>query len=260
MIKVKCQPVSACDFGQAIICADHLRNGFIVLQQAGYNDTPNIYGVYQALLTLEQKRKMISTLAQSLGELLQDTHTLVATAESCTGGWVSEAITEVPGCSEWFDRGFVTYSNQAKKDMLGVKASSLERNGAVSEKVVCEMVKGALKHSKASYALAISGVAGPTGGTDEKPVGTVWFAWASRQGVESAHMFFDGDRQDIRASAVLFALQGLVTRIRAWRDTGLPAIKKDAATRKETAMPVSNTQNNVQILPADTGAIARDVA
>jgi nicotinamide-nucleotide amidase len=214
-------------------------------------------GVNQALLTLEQKRKMISTLAQSLGELLQGTHAMVATAESCTGGWVSEAITEVPGCSEWFDRGFVTYSNQAKKDMLGVKASSLERNGAVSEKVVCEMAKGALKHSKGTYALAISGVAGPTGGTDEKPVGTVWFAWASRQGVECSQMFFDGDRQDIRASAVLFALQGLNTRIRGWRDAGSPATKKEAmAARQEPPVSVDSGQN----LPSDTGAMARDVA
>lgn len=221
------------------------------------------YGVYAALLTLEQKRKMISTLAQSLGELLQGSHTMVATAESCTGGWVSEAITEVPGCSEWFDRGFVTYSNQAKKDMLGVKASSLERYGAVSEKVVCEMAKGALKHSKASYALAISGVAGPSGGTDDKPVGTVWFAWASRQGVECAHMFFEGERQDIRASAVLFALQGFNTRIRGWRDASTPASKKEAvAARSE---PVSQPSNGVQNVPSDnlspeTGAMARDVA
>lgn len=206
---------------------------------------------------------MISTLAQSLGDLLQGTHTMVATAESCTGGWVSEAITEVPGCSEWFDRGFVTYSNQAKKDMLGVKASSLERNGAVSEKVVCEMAKGALKHSKANYALAISGVAGPTGGTDDKPVGTVWFAWASRQGVECAHMFFEGDRQDIRASAVLFALQGFTTRIRGWRDVGAPASKKEAVVARTE--PVSQATNSVQNLPADNlpsgaGAMARDVA
>lgn len=201
---------------------------------------------------------MISTLAQSLGDLLQGAHTMVASAESCTGGWVSEAITEVPGCSEWFDRGFVTYSNQAKKDMLGVKASSLERYGAVSEKVVCEMAKGALKHSKAHFALAISGVAGPTGGTDDKPVGTVWFAWASRQGVECAHMFFEGDRQDIRASAVLFALQGFITRIRGWRDVSPPANKKEAvAVRPE---PVSQTTNDVQNLPSDTGAMARDVA
>lgn len=206
---------------------------------------------------------MISTLAQSLGDLLQGTHTMVATAESCTGGWVSEAITEVPGCSEWFDRGFVTYSNQAKKDMLGVKASSLERNGAVSEKVVCEMAKGALKHSKANYALAISGVAGPTGGTDDKPVGTVWFAWASRQGVECAHMFFEGDRQDIRASAVLFALQGFTTRIRGWRDVGAPANKKEAVVARTE--PVSQATNSVQNLPSDNlpsdaGAMVKDVA
>lgn len=215
------------------------------------------YGVDHALLTLEQKRKMISTLSEALGQLLLGTGTMVATAESCTGGWVADAITEVPGCSDWFDRGFVTYSNQAKKDMLGVKASSLERYGAVSEKVVCEMAKGALKHSKAHYAVAISGVAGPAGGTDDKPVGTVWFAWASKQGVECAHMFFEGDRQDIRASAVLFALQGFITRIRGWRESSTPVVKKEVAAVHNEQI---SQENIVQDLPSDTGAMTRDVA
>jgi nicotinamide-nucleotide amidase len=203
------------------------------------------------LLTLDHKRQLIDSLSQALGTLLLERGMMVATAESCTGGWASEAITGVPGSSAWFDRGFVTYSNHSKKDLLGVKASSIERFGAVSEKVVCEMAKGAVKHSRAAWAVAISGIAGPDGGTADKPVGTVWIAWASRSGVESAHWIFEGDRAQVRANAVMAALQGLITRVRETAPRGVPAPARPAP------MPVPEEEKESS--PA-TGEISSDVA
>src|SRR5215217_7935602 len=121
-------------------------------------------------------------LAQRAGLALEERGWMVATAESCTGGWVSEAITMIPGSSAWFERGFVTYTYISKREMLGVKSETLDAHGAVSEAVVREMAQGALKASHAQVALAVSGTAGPGGGTPQKPVGTVWFAWALEGG------------------------------------------------------------------------------
>ena len=150
-------------------------------------------------------------LAQRLGGLLRQRGLKLATAESCTGGWVGQAITSVPGSSEWYDRGIIAYSNQAKQDMLGVSETTLGRFGAVSEQTVTEMVSGALQRSGADLALAISGVAGPGGGTGEKPVGIVCFAWG-RKGAEAVveTRYLQGDRAAVRRQAVEIALQRML--------------------------------------------------
>lgn len=149
-------------------------------------------------------------LARRVGAALLQRGLLLATAESCTGGWVSAAVTAIAGSSEWFERGFVTYSNRAKQEMLGVRAATLERHGAVSEATVREMAEGAIAHSGAQVSLAISGIAGPSGGSPDKPVGTVWHAWAA-QGlairVEGA--LYPGDREAVRRQAVVRALRVL---------------------------------------------------
>ena len=145
-----------------------------------------------------------------LGNALIDRGQTIATAESCTGGWVAKVLTDRAGSSAYTLAGLVTYSNQAKKELLGVTESSLENHGAVSEPVVREMVAGALATTGADVAVAISGVAGPDGGTEEKPVGTVWFAWGcSPVDTEAVVERFSGDRDDVRRQAVLFALQGV---------------------------------------------------
>lgn len=134
----------------------------------------------------------------------------VVTAESCTGGWVAKVLTDKPGSSAYVVGGLVTYSNGAKQALLGVTGASLGNHGAVSEQVVREMVAGALAATGADVAVAISGVAGPGGGSEEKPVGTVWFAWgASMENTEAVVQCFDGDRDQVRRQAVLFALQGV---------------------------------------------------
>jgi len=149
--------------------------------------------------------------AEALGARLREHGLMLSVAESCTGGWLAKAVTDVAGSSAWFDRGFVTYTNEAKQDMLGVTAATLEGHGAVSGAVVEAMARGALAHSRAHWAVAISGVAGPSGGTPEKPVGTVWIAWCRRQGAPQAQCFrFDGDRDGVRRQAVMTALQGLL--------------------------------------------------
>jgi nicotinamide-nucleotide amidase len=155
----------------------------------------------------------LEALAAEIGTRLLERGEVLATAESCTGGWVSQVVTAIAGSSNWFDRGFVTYSNAAKADMLGVSKKTIVRQGAVSEPVVIEMAQGALQHSRAQWALAISGVAGPAGGTPEKPVGTVCFAWASSHGLaecETCH--FPGDREAVRRASVEHVLQGLLQR------------------------------------------------
>jgi nicotinamide-nucleotide amidase len=155
--------------------------------------------------------KALYVLAEKIGERLRAFGIMLSTAESCTGGWVGQAITSVPGSSDWFDRGFITYSNEAKREMLGVSADTIERHGAVSEAVVREMALGALAHSRAKVALSVSGVAGPGGGGRAKPVGTVCFAWAGwEEGVRCVTRHFDGDRQAVRAHAVEDALLGLL--------------------------------------------------
>ncbi|MCV3277138.1 nicotinamide-nucleotide amidohydrolase family protein [Aeromonas hydrophila] len=157
----------------------------------------------------------IEHLAIELGRALGQRGWLAATAESCTGGGVATAITDIAGSSGWFDRGFVTYTNEAKQQMLGVSGESLGQHGAVSEVVVLEMARGALAHSSASISVAISGIAGPGGATEGKPVGTVWFAWADRSGRHHSLLArFDGDRRQVRQQAVRQALSGLLALLR----------------------------------------------
>lgn len=153
----------------------------------------------------------LARLAVRVGERLRARGWRLATAESCTGGWVAKTITDIAGSSDWFDRGFVTYSNAAKQEMLGVGAGLIERHGAVSAPVVQAMVAGALDYSQAEVALAVSGIAGPSGGSPKKPVGTVWFAWG-RTGSEAVTRCecFAGDREAVRAQAVRTALFGLL--------------------------------------------------
>lgn len=153
----------------------------------------------------------IDELSRRLGEACRAAKARLATAESCTGGGVGEAITRTAGSSAWFDRGFVTYSNEAKVDLLGVREETLGSHGAVSEAVAREMAVGALHQSSAGFAVAVTGVAGPGGGTATKPVGLVWFAWACLDGpVRTKFEVFGGDRAAIREQAVREALRGLV--------------------------------------------------
>jgi nicotinamide-nucleotide amidase len=141
---------------------------------------------------------------------------MLATAESCTGGWVAQVITSVAGSSEWFERGFVAYTNLAKREMLGVSTTILSRYGAVSEQTARAMAEGALTHSHAQVALAITGIAGPSGGTPEKPVGTVCFAWAvKKRDTISRKQVFSGDREAVRRQSVAMALQGLLEYLNA---------------------------------------------
>ena len=150
-------------------------------------------------------------LAVRLGQRLQALGMTLAAAESCTGGWLAKIVTDVPGSSEWFDRGFVTYSNRAKQEMLGVSAETLSAQGAVSESTVREMADGALRNSGAALSAAISGIAGPGGGTPDKPVGSVWFAWGFRGRETMAQQRrFGGDRNAVRRQSVRFALLGLL--------------------------------------------------
>jgi nicotinamide-nucleotide amidase len=153
----------------------------------------------------------ITRLARQLGRLARRRRVDIATAESCTGGGVATAITRISGSAKWFDRGFVTYTNLAKRQMLGVSQKSLGNNGAVSEQVAVEMARGALRHSPADVSVAITGIAGPTGGSRSKPVGLVWFAWAARrQAVQTRCFRFRGDRTAIRLQSVAVALKGLI--------------------------------------------------
>ena len=150
-----------------------------------------------------------------IGRVLKKQGVKLATAESCTGGWVSQVITQVSGSSAWFDRGFVTYSNEAKQDMLKVKATTLATEGAVSEATAIEMAEGAIKQSLAELSLSITGIAGPAGGTAEKPVGTVCFAWArTAQPSKASTQQFSGDRNSIREQAVHFAISELIDYVR----------------------------------------------
>ena len=159
----------------------------------------------------------IRGLAESLVTALSTSGKTVTTAESCTGGWIAKAITDIPGSSSTFAYGIVSYSNGAKESMLGVQNPTLAEHGAVSSPVVKQMAQGALQLSGADIAVAVSGVAGPDGGTDEKPVGTVWFAWAVRTksgiSVDSKKLRFDGNRNEVRVQTVAQALRGVLDRI-----------------------------------------------
>jgi nicotinamide-nucleotide amidase len=154
----------------------------------------------------------VNALARKVGRRLKASGAKLATAESCTGGWVAQAVTAISGSSEWFERGFVTYSNEAKQEMLGVKRATLKKHGAVSEETAREMAKGALKKSRATIAVAVTGVAGPTGGTPGKPVGMVCFSWATKKALRSETRRFRGNRERVRRQSVVHALKGLLGR------------------------------------------------
>ena len=155
-----------------------------------------------------------SALAARLGARLKKQRLKLATAESCTGGWIAQVLTSISGSSAWFERGFVTYSNEAKKELLGVSGTILSRHGAVSEETARAMAAGALTRSRAQVAVAVTGVAGPTGGTKKKPVGMVCFAW-SRKGTApgSVTRRFRGGRESVRRQSVIVALRGLLERL-----------------------------------------------
>ncbi|MCK4608225.1 MAG: CinA family protein [Gammaproteobacteria bacterium] len=158
-------------------------------------------------------------LAQQLSLILEAQNLMFVTAESCTGGQVAQIITSIAGSSAWFERGFITYSNAAKEEMLGVKVETIVKYGAVSEEVATQMAEGALTHSHAQVSLAVTGIAGPAGGTAAKPVGTVSFAWAgtasSNLKTSSTTCHFQGDRNSIRSQAAEFVLQELINILQA---------------------------------------------
>lgn len=156
---------------------------------------------------------VVHQLAVRVGNKLRETRLMLSTAESCTGGMVATAITDISGSSGWFERGFVTYSNQAKTEMIGVPAELIDKHGAVSEPVARAMAEGALRNSRAQVSLAITGVAGPGGGTQAKPVGMVSFAWSNRLHTSFETVVFKGDREQIRVQAAAHALRGLLALI-----------------------------------------------
>lgn len=155
----------------------------------------------------------LEALATEVGALLLTRGWSLATAESCTGGWIAQVVTAIAGSSAWFERGFVTYSNASKEDLLGVRAETLAHYGAVSEATVREMAIGALARSQAQVAVAVSGIAGPGGGAPTKPVGTVWLAWAWPTGCDAQVFGFSGDRYAVRGQAVAMTLNGLRERL-----------------------------------------------
>ena len=160
----------------------------------------------------------LDILAQQVGAQLREQSMTLVTAESCTGGWVAKAVTDIAGSSAWFDRGFITYSNTAKQEMLGVRAETLAAHGAVSEATVFEMAEGALLRSRAQVSLAVSGIAGPGGATLDKPLGLVCFAWSRvNQPTVTAIEHFSGDRDAIRRQAVARALRGILELLHSER-------------------------------------------
>lgn len=153
---------------------------------------------------------MTDAMIEEIARRLQQKAWLMVTAESCTGGGVAQCLTSVAGSSCWFDRGFITYSNEAKQEMLDVPAAMIEKHGAVSEEVAVAMARGALAHSRAQLAVAVTGIAGPGGGSAEKPVGTVWLAWATETKTKRLRQCFGGDRQSVRRQSEEAALQGVL--------------------------------------------------
>ncbi len=151
----------------------------------------------------------LAVLAERLGGALRARSWTLAAAESCTGGWIAKAVTDIPGSSAWFVAGYVVYSNDAKVRMLGVSAATIAEHGAVSEPVVVALAEHARRDSGADVAVAVSGIAGPGGGTPAKPVGTVWFAWSWPDGTRAERRRFDGDRESVRRQSVAFALREL---------------------------------------------------
>ncbi len=156
------------------------------------------------------KQKQLTLQAEQVAGVLRTAGLRMATAESCTGGWIAKSCTDLAGSSDWFEGGFITYSNAAKQRMLGVSAATLQQHGAVSEAVAQEMVQGAVAHSLAQVAVAVTGIAGPGGATPNKPVGMVCFAWAlPDQSIKTETCYFDGDREAVRAQTVMHALSGI---------------------------------------------------
>ena len=156
----------------------------------------------------------IARAAQKLADTLIKQKLMVVTAESCTGGGIAQALTEIPGSSRWFERGFVSYSNDAKQDLLGVAAATLDAHGAVSEETALEMARGAISRSHGHISVAVTGIAGPDGGSQQKPVGTVWIAWGQKLGYAEARCFhFEGDRHAVRQQTILAAIEGLNDRL-----------------------------------------------
>lgn len=166
---------------------------------------------FRLILCVMNTHENLAALANTLASLSVTAENVIVTAESCTGGWLAKVLTDIPGSSAWFDRGFITYTNEAKQEMLGVRADTLAINGAVSEQTVREMAQGAVKKSRGNVAVAISGIAGPGGAMPDKPLGSVWFAWIQRSGEKkTCCKHFKGNRNDIRHQAVAFALRGLI--------------------------------------------------
>jgi nicotinamide-nucleotide amidase len=155
----------------------------------------------------------LNDIAEKVGKKLKASRAMLVTAESCTGGWVAQAVTSIAGSSDWFERGFITYSNDSKQELLGVRSETLARHGAVSEETAREMAQGALERSKGTLALAVTGVAGPGGGSAAKPVGMVCFAWASKRAVASETQRFAGDRESVREQSVIRALEGVLEQL-----------------------------------------------
>ena len=155
----------------------------------------------------------LTSIAQQLGEMLCKKNAKLTTAESCTGGGISEAITAVSGSSQWFEFGFVTYANSAKQQLLGVSKEAIDEYGAVSEQVVEQMAQGAIQQSQADYAIAVSGIAGPDGGTEDKPIGTVWFCWQTPTRSWTQQLMLSGDRQAVRTAAIKNSLQQLLQHL-----------------------------------------------
>ena len=157
----------------------------------------------------------MEALARKLAEQLKASGQKLVTAESCTGGWAAQVVTSVAGSSDWFERGFVTYSNDAKQELLGVDPGTLKKHGAVSEETAREMALGALARGKGTIALSITGIAGPTGGGPGKPVGTVCFAWAAKGVAQAETQHFQGDRESVRRQSVVHALEGVIRMLDA---------------------------------------------
>jgi nicotinamide-nucleotide amidase len=157
--------------------------------------------------------EVLVTQTEQLAAALRDKSWMLATAESCTGGMIAAACTDLAGSSEWFERGFVTYSDEAKTELLGVDATLIKANGAVSEVVARAMAFGAVRHSRARVSVAVTGIAGPTGGSKDKPVGTVWFGFMVDGRLTSETRRFDGDRAAVRRASVAHAFDGLLMRL-----------------------------------------------
>lgn len=165
-------------------------------------------------MAIELNQSELESIAAEVGARLQERGQVLVTAESCTGGWVGQCLTAIAGSSAWYDCGFITYSNTAKMQLLGVAENTLARHGAVSEATARAMAEGALTRSRADWSLAITGIAGPAGGNRKKPVGTVCFAWAQRDGGCIAETcLFEGGREAVRAQAVYHALCGIRNRL-----------------------------------------------